>query len=217
MPVPDPLLLAYVSLTFALVITPGATTAVVVRNTLDGGIRKGLWSAVGAAAGNSTHAVATGLGLAALLARSPHLLQVVQVAGGCYLAWLGLQSARRAHRHEAVPAARRILAEPDPAPPHHAWREGLLVNLLNPAIATFYLVVVPSFVPAAAARTLYIWLAATHVVMAFLVHCLWALALHRLRAVLSRPSTRRGLELAAAAALLLLAARVVATALATAA
>ena len=60
MPDLGPLYAAYLSLTFALVIMPGATTAVVVRNTLASGWRGGIWAAVGAAAGNSSHAVAGG-------------------------------------------------------------------------------------------------------------------------------------------------------------
>ena len=52
----DPLYAAFLSFTFVFVATPGATTAVVVRNTLDGGRRAGLFAALGAACANATHA-----------------------------------------------------------------------------------------------------------------------------------------------------------------
>ena len=42
----DPLYAAFLSFTFVFVATPGATTAVVVRNTLDGGRRAGLLSLI---------------------------------------------------------------------------------------------------------------------------------------------------------------------------
>jgi len=213
MPDLGPLYAAYLSLTVALVITPGATTAVVVRNTLANGWRGGVWAAVGAAAGNSTHALAAGLGLALVLSRLPLLFTALKVAGGLYLLWLAVMSARRVLQHRALPSSAAILATGDRTQAHHAWREGLSVNLLNPAIATFYLAVVPSFVSTTAPAGHYVWLAATHVVMAFVVHTAWALALDRLRHVLARPVARLMLEAVTAVALGLLAARVLWTAL----
>ncbi len=212
MPSFDPLYATYLSLTLALVISPGATTAVVVRNTLDSGWRDGLWAAVGAALGNSTHAAAAGLGLAVLLTRSPRLFTALKIAGGCYLLWLALTSAYRLFRHEALPASHTILTATRTTHAHRAWREGLSVNLLNPAIATFYLAVVPAFIPADAPQGHYIRLAATHIGMAFLVHTLWAVSLDRLRHVLTQPSARWVLEAITAIALGVLAARVLWTA-----
>jgi len=213
MPDLGPLYAAYLSLTFALVITPGATTAVVVRNTLATGWRGGVWAAVGAAAGNSSHALAAGLGLALVLARLPLLFTALKVAGGVYLLWLAVLSARRLLQHRALPSSAAILATGDPTQAHHAWREGLSVNLLNPAIATFYLVVVPSFVPTPAPAGHYAWLATTHVGMAFVVHTTWALALERLRHLLAHRTARLVMEAIAAVALGVLAARVLWTAL----
>lgn len=202
----------YVALTAALVITPGATTAVVVRNALEGGWRSGVWAALGAAVGNGTHAAVAGLGLAVVLARSPRLFAAIQLAGGVYLAWLALQSLRRVIAHRALPASESILATADPRRAHHAWREGVSVNLLNPSIATFYLAVVPSFVPASAGTGYYVGLAATHVGLAFVVHTAWAVSLDRVRHVLASPRARVTLEAITAVTLGLLAARVIATA-----
>ncbi len=204
---------AYVALTAALVITPGATTAVVVRNALEGGWRSGVWAAVGAAVGNSTHAAIAGLGLAVMLAGSPRLFVAIQLAGGVYLAWLALQSLRRVIAHRALPASEAILATADPRRAHHAWREGVSVNLLNPSIATFYLAVVPAFVPASASTGYYVGLAATHVGLAFAVHTAWAVLLDRLRHVLANPRARVILEGITAVTMALLAARVIMTAL----
>ncbi len=203
----------YLALTAALVITPGATTAVIVRNALAGGWRSGVWAAIGAAAGNSTHAAVAGLGLAVVLTRSPRVFAAIQLAGGLYLAWLAAQSLRRVIRHRALPASTAILASTDSIRVHHAWREGLSVNLLNPSIATFYLAVVPSFVPPSAGTGYYVGLAATHVGLAFAVHTAWAVSLDRLRHVLARPRARVILEGLTAVTLGLLAARVIAVAL----
>ena len=206
------LFVAYAALTFALVITPGATTAVVVRNTLASGWRGGLWAAVGAAIGNSTHATLAGLGLSVLVSRQPGLYAALQVAGGVYLLWLGAVGIRRLLQGGAVPASSAILGRADQRP-HHAVREGAWVNLLNPPIITFYLTVVPSFLPTPTPPGYYLGLAATHVGMAFAMHSVWALGLGRLRHVLARPAARVVLEGLTAAALWLLAARVLWSAL----
>ena len=204
----NPLLLGYLSLTAALVITPGATTAVVVRNTLASGWRGGMAAAAGAAMANSTHAAAAGLGLAVFVARIPALLVAIKVVGGLYLAWLGITSLRRIFAGAALPISTAIISGRDSIAHHHAVREGFTVNLLNPPIATFYLAVVPTFVPTGAPHTYYIQLAAIHVAMAFTCHTIWALAMDRLRHLLTHPSARLALEALTAAALLLLAARV---------
>jgi threonine/homoserine/homoserine lactone efflux protein len=204
----DPLLLGYLSLTAALVITPGATTAVVVRNTLASGWRGGIAAATGAALGNTAHATAAGLGLAVLVARIPILLVAIKIAGGLYLAWLGVASLKRILTGAALPISGAILSGRDNIAHHHAVREGLTVNLLNPPIATFYLAVVPTFLPEGASYGYYVQLAAIHVGMAFICHAIWALAMDRLRHLLTLPSARFTLEAVTAAALLLLAARV---------
>lgn len=203
----DAQLAGYLSLTAALVITPGATTAVVVRNTLSTGWRGGLAAAAGAALGNSTHATAAGLGVAVLVSRSPNLFVAIKAAGGIYLAWLGLASLRRVITGNALPVAAAITAARDRGH-HHALREGLIVNLLNPAIATFYLAVVPSFVAGTASYGQYAKLSAIHVGMAFACHSIWAFGLDRLRHLMTSPRARLTLEAVTAAALLLLAARV---------
>lgn len=204
----DPLYAAYLAVTAVLVVTPGSTTAVVVRNTLAGGHRAGVLAALGAALANSTHATLAGLGLWVLVGRWPALLDAIRVAGAAYLAWLGLRSLARL-RPRPRPAAEGHPATAA-APLHHrsSFVEGLTVNLLNPAIISFYLAVVPTFVPPSPPRGHFALLAATHVFMALACHCGWAYAFHTLRLIFARPAVQRTLELMTAAAMLWLAWRV---------
>ncbi len=207
----DPLFAAYLAFTFLLVVTPGATTAVVVRSTLAGGTRAGLSSAAGAAVGNSSHALAAGVGVAVLVARLPDLLTVLRIAGALYLSWLGLLSLWAAARLpdggvHAPDLTRQSALRP--SGDARSFREGVTVNLLNPAIASFYLAVVPSFVTASSPRGWFAVLAACHVGMAFACHSVWAVALDRLRALFHRPGARRALQAGTGVALLALAGRV---------
>ena len=210
----DPLLVAYVTFTFVLVITPGSTTAVVVRNTLVGGPDAGIAAAAGAAVGNATHATAAGLGLALVFARWPGAMTLLRIAGALFLAWLGVLSLYRVARFEdgglrVLSSRTREEAQPSAAHPRAiGFRQGLAVNLLNPAIATFYLVVVPSFLPTGATKWHFAGLATIHVTMAFVCHSLWAMGLDRLRRLFHPPLARRLLEAATGVALLGLALRV---------
>lgn len=201
----DPLFAAFLSFTLVFVATPGATTAVVVRNTLDGGRRAGLFAALGAACANVAHATVAGLGGAALLRTWPGALDVVRLAGGGYLGYLGARSLWLAYRGEAPLAL--AFTEPRRAE-HRSLREGLAVNLLGPVILTFYLTVVPTFIRPTWPRGAYVLLAVCHVAMAFACHSAWVLALHQMRAVFRHPGPRRALGAATGVALLLLAARV---------
>ena len=203
--VTDPLFIAFLTFTLAFVATPGSTTAVVVRNALDGGRRAGLFAALGAACASVAHATLAGLGGAALLRAWPGALDVIRVAGGGYLAYLGVRTGWLALRGETPLAA--ALTE-SRALHHRSWREGLMVNLLGPAVLTFYLAGVPTFIRPAWPRGTYALMVACHVSMAFACHSSWALSLHRLRAVFQSPGPRRALGLLTSAALLALAARI---------
>lgn len=245
--------LSYLAVAALLVITPGSTTAVVVRNTLGGGRRAGLRAAFGAAAANSTHATLAGLGLWVAVGRWPVVLDAVRLAGAAYLGWLGLSSLWRAWRADAWPvadsalsrggasagvvpvsapssgAASPAVAAPGVARSHDfspslpvrpgderdgdaAFREGLAVNLLNPAIIGFYLAVVPTFVPpfmpTGAARGYFAVLAATHVLLALACHTTWATAFHSLRGLFVHTRLRQLLDILTGVALVWLAIRV---------
>jgi threonine/homoserine/homoserine lactone efflux protein len=206
----DPLLVAYVSFTAVLVLTPGSTTAVVVRNTLIGGRAAGIAAAVGAALANSSHAAAAGLGLAVLFGRSPLAMSIVRAGGAAYLAWLGARSLYHVLTHADGGLRVADIEAAAPAQRAHggSFRQGLLVNLLNPAIATFYLVVVPSFLPAGVPPWYFAMLAAVHVAMAFVCHSAWAVALDTIRRAFHPPLARRLLEGATGVALIALAIRV---------
>jgi threonine/homoserine/homoserine lactone efflux protein len=206
----DSLILAYLTFTFVLVVTPGSTTAVVVRNTLIGGTGAGLASAIGAAVGNTSHATASWLGLALVFARWPNAMTALRLSGALFLAWLGVVSLYRVLRFAdgGMQLALTTTAQVRGRHRFGSFRQGLAINLLNPAIATFYLVVVPSFLPAGAPRWYFAALAAMHVAMALVCHGVWAIALDRLRRLFGPPLARRALEGATGVALIALAIRV---------
>lgn len=203
---------AFFTFTFVLVVTPGSTTAVVVRNTLEGGRRAGYLTALGAALANTTIAIACGLGLSVLVSIWPGSLQAIRIGGALFLAWLGATSLYRAFQQ--ADGGIRLTLDPQagPARSHAAAYvgDGLGINLLSPVIISFYLSVVPSFIPAGASRLYYSGLAATHVGLAVACHAMWATALDTMRRWFVAPWTRRALQAATGLALIGLAIRVIA-------
>jgi len=201
---------AFLSFTFILVVTPGSTTAVVVRNTLEGGRRAGYATAIGAALANTVHATAAGLGLSLLLAYWPGSIEVVRIGGAGFLAWLGANCLIRAWRWPDGGIIFSLAPKHaiDLSAHHKNVRDGLAINLLSPAIISFYLAIVPSFIPPGASRWYYVMLAATHVAMAFIIHSAWAAGLDSLRRWFAPPWTRRALQALTGIALTTLALRV---------
>jgi threonine/homoserine/homoserine lactone efflux protein len=204
--------LAFFTFTFILVVTPGSTTAVVVRNALEGGRRAGYLTALGAAVANSIIAIACGLGLSVLIAVWPGSLDAIRIGGALFLGWLGIASLYRAATRPD--GGINLMLDANDAPPRaHAGAylgDGLAINLLSPVIISFYLSVVPSFIPAGASRLYYSGLAATHVSLALACHAMWATALDLLRRWFVAPWTRRVLQSATGLALIGLAIRVIA-------
>lgn len=191
-------------MTIPLVATPGASTAVVLRNALAGGTQAGVATAVGANAGSMCYGLLTAFGVSVLLQRWPIVWVALRAGGTAYLAWLGLRSLMRARTYTQPHPATAATATPPRLA--HSMREGFVTNMLNPSLAAFYLLIVPEFIPrgapfAASAMTL----TAIHVSLAMTWHMTWAAAGGTLADTLSRTRPRRVLEAISGIALLALA------------
>lgn len=198
---------AFVIVTVPLVLTPGASTAVVLRNSIAGGVRAGLVTAVGINTGSVCYGLLSAFGFALALRRFPSAWAVLRGAGLLYLAWLGLQSLRRA----AVAQDGSAFGARGDAT-GGVWQnlsQGFVTNLLNPAIATFYLVVLPQFIPPGApvVRSALV-LTAVHISLAASWHVSWAAAGGTLAHALAGGRPRQMLEGLSGAALLGLAIKI---------
>jgi threonine/homoserine/homoserine lactone efflux protein len=192
------------------VATPGASTAVVLRNSVAGGVRSGVATALGVNAGSIAYGLLTAFGVSVALQRWPGIWIVLRYAGGGYMAWLGVRSLARAltTRPSSVALDANAPAGPDAPAYTRSAREGFLTNALNPSIATFYLLIVPQFIPGGApfARSALV-LTAVHVGLALSWHLTWAAAGGTLAHWLGRSRPRRILEALTGVALLALAIR----------
>jgi threonine/homoserine/homoserine lactone efflux protein len=144
---PMPLAL-YVAAALVLAATPGPGIFYVAARTLSGGRAEGIASSFGTGLGGMAHVIAGSLGVSAVVLASAELFTALKLAGAAYLVWLGLRAFLAARRDAAAPpdGAR---ASP-PAGTRRAFREGVLVEALNPKTAAFFLAFVPQFVDPAA-------------------------------------------------------------------
>src|SRR5690606_27608879 len=137
-------LLGFLGASFATLAVPGPSVVYVVARTTAHGRGAGLCSMAGLETGAALHVVAAAAGLAALLARSPALFDAVRWCGAAYLVWLGVGELRAAGSRGASPGAPEHAA---PASPRR-WRlfaDGVVVDVLNPKTALFFLAFLPQF------------------------------------------------------------------------
>ncbi len=128
------LLFATATLTFALM--PGPSVLYVIARTLAGGRSAGLMATAGIHLGGYAHVAAAVAGLAIVLHAIPLLYTALKIVGALYLIWLGIGLIRSAAEGEA--------AELPPAP-IASFRQSVLVEVLNPKAALFYLAFLPQF------------------------------------------------------------------------
>ncbi|GGK95734.1 LysE family translocator [Deinococcus radiotolerans] len=138
---PDlPTLLAFSAAALALILIPGPSVLYIVARSLHQGRRAGLVSALGVQTGGLVHVLAATLGVSALVLSSALLFSVLKWVGAAYLIVLGLRTLR-------APAPATLTVTTPPAQPlGQIFRQGAVVNALNPKTALFFLAFLPQFV-----------------------------------------------------------------------
>jgi threonine/homoserine/homoserine lactone efflux protein len=128
--IPDgPAVGLFVLAALALLLVPGPAVLYVVARSIEHGRRAGLASVLGIHVGTLVHITAATLGLSAL----------VKIAGAVYLIGLGLWTllARKPETEIALGGERNL---------RRAFAQGIVVNVLNPKTALFFLAFLPQFV-----------------------------------------------------------------------
>ncbi|PYU42344.1 MAG: RhtB family transporter [Acidobacteria bacterium] len=163
-------LLLFVTGAAILLVIPGPAVFYIVSRSVGHGRAAGLVSAMGIAAGTLFHLAAATLGLSALLASSALVFQFVKYLGAAYLVYLGIRVLRSDVTLvlEAANGERQLA---------HIFGHGVLVNLLNPKTALFFLAFLPQFVaPARGHATLQILqLGVLFALMGWCSDSMWAL------------------------------------------
>jgi threonine/homoserine/homoserine lactone efflux protein len=129
----------FAAATLAILLIPGPAVLYIVTRSLEHGRRTGLASVAGIHVGTSVHVLAAALGLSALLVSSALAFGVVKYAGAAYLIIVGMRrllAPRPAHEETVSPVR---------TDPQRAFAQGVVVNILNPKTALFFLAFMPQF------------------------------------------------------------------------
>jgi threonine/homoserine/homoserine lactone efflux protein len=137
---PWPIFLSFALAGLALNIVPGADMTFVMANAAKHGRKAGILASLGIGAGALAHVTAAVLGLSALLAASQTAFNVLKLIGVAYLLYIALSMIRSGAAQSSddapVPQVRGSLV----------FRSAVLVNILNPKVAIFFLAFLPQFV-----------------------------------------------------------------------
>ncbi len=131
----------------AIAVSPGPGIFYVAARTLAGGRGEGLASSFGTGLGGLVHVAAGAVGVSALVMASAEAFTILKLAGAVYLVWIGIKAIREARQPFEAKVTTTGAAR--------AFREGILVEALNPKTAAFFLAFLPQFVDPAAGP---IWL-----------------------------------------------------------
>jgi len=135
----------FVAAGLLLNVTPGPDMAYIAARGAAGGFRAGMAAALGITAGCVVHTLAAAAGLSVLLATSAAAFTVVKWCGAAYLLYAGLWLVAASVR-PAPDRSRSPLPAPATAP--RIFREALVINVLNPKVALFFLAFLPQFIAA---------------------------------------------------------------------
>jgi threonine/homoserine/homoserine lactone efflux protein len=168
--VPDSHSLAlFAAAALALLLIPGPAVLYVVAQSAQHGRVAGLVSVGGVHAGTLVHVAAAAVGLSAIIVSSALAFSFVKFAGAAYLVYLGVR------RIVAREPAERI--ETPEQPLARLFRQGVVVNVLNPKTALFFLAFLPQFVdPDRAVWPQVLVFGLTFVVLGFMSDGLYAIA-----------------------------------------
>lgn len=211
--------LAFAGAAFLLAMVPGPATAVLLRQTIRHGRRRGVATVAGIEAGILFWALTAAVGLSALLAASGVAYTVLRVAGTIVLVGLGVQALVRARREKtqtadaAADASSPEAAEQVPSNAGEpvasergsgarAFRAGLLTNLANPKAGVFAISFMPQFIPRhQPVLAVSLLLAVVWIICDGTWYFTLTTVVHAARRVLSRGAVRRRLEAASGVAL----------------
>ncbi len=129
----------FVPAALVLLAIPGPAVLYIVATSVEGGRRHGLLSVAGVHLGSLVHVATAVAGLSALIVSSAIAFSTVKYVGAAYLVFVGIRKwLERDDSHES-----------SPRPPRSGCRvftQGVVVNVLNPKTALFFLAFLPQFV-----------------------------------------------------------------------
>ncbi|MGI2195534.1 LysE family translocator [Shewanella baltica] len=141
-------LLLFAVACLAINLIPGPDVIYIVSNTMKGKMISGLKAAMGLGVGYFVHTLAASLGLSAIILSSALALSIVKWLGAAYLVYLGIQALISMWRGN-----NKIVVDDNSKPNGNVFFQGIVVSVLNPKVALFFLSFLPQFIDSLAGST----------------------------------------------------------------
>lgn len=120
-----------------LTLSPGPDILYVLAKGMEQGPKIALATAWGMCSGCFAHTLAVALGVSALCLAEPRIFIAIKIFGASYLLYLAYKTVR---------SAIKLNVRPEPVTFRTAYQRGILMNLLNPKVALFFIALLPQFV-----------------------------------------------------------------------
>jgi threonine/homoserine/homoserine lactone efflux protein len=142
--------LMFVIASLSLNLIPGPDVVYIVSNTMKGKLKLGIEAALGLGVGYLVHTVAAVFGLSALILNSAFLFSVVKYLGAAYLFYLGITSLLNCYQDRSKLLLNDDLSHTatinNQVSSKHVFKQGIIVSVLNPKVAMFFLAFLPQFI-----------------------------------------------------------------------
>ncbi|SHG04166.1 LysE family translocator [Vibrio gazogenes] len=144
------ILLTLASIHWIALMSPGPDFALVIQNATRYGRTTGIYIALGLSFGILIHSILSLTGISLIVHTHPVWFALIQIAGGSYLAWLGLSTLSSLYQRK------KTRHQPETLSPASLWLDnrkqafskGFLTNLLNPKALVFFISLMSSLIPA---------------------------------------------------------------------
>ncbi|ENM5747019.1 LysE family translocator [Vibrio mimicus] len=133
---------------FIALLSPGPDVALVVQNATQRGRKTGVMIALGLSCGILIHLILSLTGISYLVKQQPLLFNLLQLAGGSYLLYLGIGALKAVMATKASVEPSTNPAIPLLGNRRQAFAKGMMTNLLNPKALVFFVSLLSSLIPA---------------------------------------------------------------------
>jgi threonine/homoserine/homoserine lactone efflux protein len=180
-------LVAFVLLSYALIVIPGPNVLFVISRALQLGRTAGLAAVIGGQLGVYTQVIAVAVGIGALVEQSVAIFTVIKLAGAAYLVYLGVQAIRQ---RRSLTSALDIGVEKKPT--GQMLRDGFVVGVTNPKAMLFFAAELPQFADRSAGHVPFqlLLLGAVFIGIALVSDSIWAVVAGTARGWFARSPRR---------------------------
>ena len=138
---------AFIVIVLGLFLIPGPAVLLIATRTAQSGRKVGIMTGLGIATGDLVHTLCAAAGLSAILMTSALAFNMVKYAGVAYLVYLGIRAILEKPSDTQMPKVA-------PVTNGNAYRQAIVVEVLNPKTALFFLAFLPQFVQPAQGSTI---------------------------------------------------------------